>query len=58
MPDTRNMAEIMRHSERLTDGVDGVVRSISNVPITEQRKPFMDSKGSRLRHPGMYFHME
>lgn len=52
MSDTRSMSEIMRHSERLTDGNDGVVRSIRDVPITEQRKPFINSKGSGLQHAG------
>jgi hypothetical protein len=53
MPDNRNMAEIMRHSERLTNGDDGVVVSIPDVPITEQRKPFVNSEGSKLQHTGM-----
>lgn len=51
------MAEIMRHSERLTGADDGVVSSIRDVPITEQRKPFMNSKDSKLQHPGMCSHM-
>ena len=52
MPDNRNMSEIMRHSERLTNGDDGVVVSIPNVPITEQRKPFVNSESSKLQHTG------
>ena len=53
MPDNRNMSEIMRHSERLTNGDDGVVASIPDVPITEQRKPFVNSESSKLQHTGM-----
>lgn len=53
MPDNRNMSEIMRHSERLTNGDDGVVVSIPDVPITEQRKPFVNSESSKLQHTGM-----
>ena len=52
MPDNRNMSEIMRHSERLTNGDDGVVASIPDVPITEQRKPFVNSESSKLQHTG------
>ncbi|CAN9253859.1 unnamed protein product [Alternaria alternata] len=52
MPDNRNMSEIMRHSERLTNGDDGVVVSIPDVPITEQRKPFVNSESSKLQHTG------
>ena len=54
MSDTRTMSEIMRHSEPLVDGDDGVVRSIRDVPVTEQRKPFINSKRSRLQHTGMF----
>jgi hypothetical protein len=53
MPDNRNMSEIRRHSERLTNGDDGVVCSIPDVPITEQRKPFVNSESSKLQHTGM-----
>ena len=53
MPDNRNMSEIMRHSERLTNGDDGVVVSIPDVPITEQREPFVNSESSKLQHTGM-----
>ncbi|KAH8627328.1 hypothetical protein IG631_17096 [Alternaria alternata] len=52
MPDNRNMSEIMRHSERLTNEDDGVVASIPDVPITEQRKPFVNSESSKLQHTG------
>jgi hypothetical protein len=58
MPDTRNMSEIMRHSERLTNGDDGVVRSIPDVPITEERKPFMNSESAKLHHTGMCSRMK
>ncbi|KAG9185450.1 hypothetical protein G6011_07994 [Alternaria panax] len=46
------MSEVMRHSEHLTNGDDGVVLSIPDVPVTEQRKPFMNSGGSKLQHTG------
>ncbi|KAB2103290.1 hypothetical protein AG0111_0g8571 [Alternaria gaisen] len=52
MLDNRNMSEFTRHSERLTNGDDGVVVSIPDVPITEQRKPFVNSESSKLQHTG------
>lgn len=48
------MSEVTRHSERLTNGDDGVVSSIRDVPVTEQRRPYMSTKGSKLQHPGTF----
>ena len=52
------MSEVTRHSERLTNGDGGVVSSIRDVPVTEQRIPYMSTKGSKLQHTGMFPLME
>ena len=46
------MAEVTRRSERLANGDDGVVTSIRDVPVTEQREPYINTKGSKLQHAG------
>jgi len=52
------MSEVRRHSERLTNEDGGVVSSIRDVPATEQRRPYISTKGSKLQHTGMFPLME
>ena len=46
----RNMNGTNGHARRGEE--DGVVRAIPNVPVTEERKPYMNSRNSPLQHPG------
>ncbi|KAH9861735.1 hypothetical protein J1614_011488 [Plenodomus biglobosus] len=46
-----NTAHI-RHSENFTNGENMVVRSIRDVAVTEERKPYMNVDDSRLQHAG------
>lgn len=48
------MSEVTRHTEHLTNGEDGVVRSIRDVPITEERKPFINTGDSKIQDTGIY----
>lgn len=49
------MSEASRHSERFVNGKDKdeLVRSIHDVPVTEERKPFMSANGSQIEHAGV-----
>lgn len=47
------MSEPLRSGEQLTNGEAVVVRSIRDVPVTEERKPFINNIGSTLEHAGM-----
>ncbi|KAH7366678.1 Caleosin related protein-domain-containing protein [Pyrenochaeta sp. MPI-SDFR-AT-0127] len=46
------MSEAKRYGEQLTDGEAVVVRSIRDAPITEERKPFINHRGFKLKHAG------
>ena len=39
-------------SDEQVDGNIIVVRSIRNVPVTEERKPYMSKSGAKLQHTG------
>jgi hypothetical protein len=59
---TANKTEKMGHAERNTNGdTNGdtipdyvIVQGIRYEPVTEQRKPYISSKGSKLLHPGTW----
>jgi hypothetical protein len=43
------------HAERLTNGEtmpEGHVTGIPTIAVTEQRKPFVSTHGTKLQHPG------
>ncbi|KAF1945719.1 caleosin domain-containing protein [Clathrospora elynae] len=46
------MSEPTRHSEHLADGEEMIIRSIRDVPVTEERKPYIGTKDSKLQHAG------
>jgi hypothetical protein len=62
---TANKTEKMGHNERYTNGdTNGdtipdhvIVQGIRYEPVTEQRKPYISSKGSKLLHPGTWSYL-